>query len=602
MTDQPNPPDLEVNLPSPDSLKVTTERPYRILLVSNLAGSESGALTGPLNEAVVEVNAENFDEVLSAASPTVNFKTTDPLASGNVMVEVELNFTSLKDFNPEPLVQQIPPAKTLMGIRDLVVQRMRGKQSAEQLDSAVKQAVAADSNLAWLPETLKWAPTAEPVSEGAVDDLLGQLDLGDGAGDESPPPKTPIGKMVAAAAGGGSAIPAGEGSSLRRTLAEIDRRISTWLTTVLHAAPVRQLEAAWRSLAHMVSRFEFRKGVRLAVLHSSREQLTERFSSLVIDPVFDEGAEAPGTILVDDLFTNAAPDVEILDELAQHAASLPAVVLSGVSHEFFGVKHAWQVPTLPAFVNMFDQWQFAKWKTLRQQPYSRALGVIFGRGLLRAPHGGEKKQDTDFVYREECVGEKDFLWAGGVIAAGCTIARSFATIGWPTEMVGRLEGFAIGQGGKKGDKQFGPADTTLSMDKAQEMAIAGLNAVITEKGHDSVIVCNGFSTAAPTRAEGFGLLEVSLPYQLFAARLSYLLFELKPHLAGMGPDKLVPFVLGHVRSWLTIDEMPPDEQQVSVQARPVEDAPGVLQLAVTVTAPQRILPGGIPIVLGYRLT
>ena len=80
------------------------------------------------------------------------------------------------------------------------------------------------------------------------------------------------------------------------------------------------------------------------------------------------------------------------------------------------------------------------------------------------------------------------------------------------------------------------------------------------------------------------------------------MLDLKPHVVGLPQEKLVAFVLAHVRDWMTIAGMAPDEQQVAVQARPLEDAPAVLQLAVTVTPPPRLLPGGIPVVVGYRLS
>ena len=606
MTDEPQPPDINVDLPMPDSLKVTTDRPYRILLISDLAGTDKGTLAGPLESGLVEINADNFDEVMSQAGPMVNFTTTDPLKAGNAMAEVQLTFASLKGFQPAAILAQLPATKALMAAREQIVGRLLGKTTPEQLTTEIAKAAGADATLEWLPEALKWTPAAPAVSEDVVDDVLSHLDLGDGQDNEDvAPPKSAIGEIVSAAASGGAGpkIPASEASALRRALAEIDRQASSWLNTILHAPAIQQLEARWRSLGFIVARTDFRKGLRLIVMHAPREQLTERLTSLVIDPVFDEGADAPDVIVVDSEFGNTAPDIEILDEIAQHAASLPAVAITGASAEFFGVKHAWQVATLPAFVNMFDQWQFAKWKTLRGQFYARSLGLVFGRGLLRAPYGGDKRDDlATMSYREECVAEKDFLWATGAVATACTIARSVAESGWPTNMVGRVDGFAVGHGGKKGDKQFGPADTQMPFEKAQELAMAGLNAVITEPHQENIIVCNGFSAAAATRSEGFGHLEVSLPYQLFASRLSTLLLDLKPHLAGKTGDALVGFVLGHARDWLSVEGVAPEEQQISVQAKPLENEPGSLQLAVTITPPPMILPGGVPVVVGYRLS
>lgn len=608
MADKPDQFDLEVSIPTPQGLHVTTDMPYRILIVSDLAGCEQGAVSGPLVEGVVEVNVDTFDGLMAAACPSVRFTTTDPLAAGSVMVELDLRFDSVRAFDPKNLAQQIPAARAMLAAREPLVARMRGKLSAAQLTQAVTQAASSDASLAWLTESMKWSPGKPAAEPGVIDDLLGQIDLGgadtQAAAQPSPPPKTPIGSIISAAAGQAS-IPAEEASAVRRTLAELDRRVSQWLSAVLHSPQVQSLEAAWRSLAFLVSHIEFRKGLRLCALHAPRAEVADRFRARLIDPVFDEGADAPDLIILDYQFNNGAPDLEVLDEFAQHGASLPAVVLAGVSPGFFGVKQAWQVPTLPALISMFDQWQFAKWKTLREQPYARSLGVFFGRCLLRGPHGRQETPDLEFAYRQECVTDRDLVWAAGVIAAATAVSRSVADTGWPTAMAGyvhgRVEGFTTTQGGPKGDKKIGPTDTEMPQPKIEELAVAGINAAVGLRDHDDVVVWNGLTAARAPRADHRAFLEVSLPYQLFAERLSALLLALKPYLSGMGADQVVSVVKAHVCNWLQIEGLPPPEQ-LSVQTRPAEGAPAGLQLAVTVTPPQRVLPGSIPVVLGYRLS
>ena len=297
MAEHPEPPDLEVNIPSAEGLRVTGEEPYHILVLSNLAGSDAGCISGPLADGVVNVSAESFDEVMAEARPKVNYTISDPLASGSVMAEVNLQFDSLKAFGPEALALQLPPTRSLMEIRQRIVARLRGKCSAGELSDAVGRAAASEPALGWLVESIK-ASLAEPAAPPeAVDALLGQIDLGDGSADESaPPPKSPIGSLVSAAASKGAAVPPGEVSSLRRSMGEIDRRVSAWLAAVIHSPQVQQVESAWRSLAFLVSRIDFRKGVRLIVLHAPRDGMMERFVSAVIDPVFDAGAAAPDLI------------------------------------------------------------------------------------------------------------------------------------------------------------------------------------------------------------------------------------------------------------------------------------------------------------------
>lgn len=604
MSDSSLPPDVGVDFPFPEGLRVTRERPFHMLLLADFAGSEQGRLDGPLVDTGVGVSADSFDEVLAAAQPAVAFTVVDPLIPGGPMAEVALTFRTMQDFRPERIAEQLAATRPLHAARELLVQRLLGKLTADVLTAKVSELASAHAVLGWLPDALSTGSAAEAAQN--VDALLDQFDLGgeepSAAESAAAPPKSGVGALVAAAAGaGGMKIPAAEASSLRRALAKLDQQCGTWLNLVLHTPAVQRLESTWRSVALLVSKLDFRAGIRLQLLHAPRAHLADRLVAKVIDPVFDEGAQAPDVLLVDEQFGNTPADLEALDELAQHAASLPLVVLAGVGAAFFGSKHAWQVPALPAFHNHMDQWQFAKYKTLRDQPYARFLGLIFGRALLRAPYVPARDGDLSFAFREDCVGERDLLWASGPIIAACTLSASFAESGWPTGLVGRVDGFANCRGGPKGDKPLGPADTALSMERAQELAAVGLNAIIGYEEETRVVLCNGFSAARPARPEGGAILEISLPYQLFASRLSTLLLDLRPHLTRLDTEKLVAVVLTHVRDWLTVADITPDEQQISVQARPVEGAADGVELAVTVTAPPRVLPGGVPVVVGYRV-
>jgi type VI secretion system protein ImpC len=603
MTEKQPPPDLEVDFGFPEGLKVTADSPYRILVVSDLAGSDAGTLSGPLSSGVVNVTADSFDKILQVANPSLSFSLADPIGTGGGMVAVDLSFDSIRAFDPAQVAARLNGTAALVTVRARIVERMQSECSAEALSTQITTAISNDENLGWLTESLNVRP-APLTDETAVDDVLGQLDLGDDDSSPPPPQKSPIGKAVAAAAGQGE-VPPEEISTLRRTLGEIDRRVSAWLSAVLHAPQFRKIEAKWRSLAWLVSNIESRKGVRLSILHAPHPSLMERFIDSLIDPVFDEGVPAPHLIVVDSSFGNGANDAELIDEFAQHAASLPSVVLVGLSHSFFGVKHAWQVPTLPALVNMFDTWQFAKWKSLREKPYARNLGAVFGRILLRPIHGREEVPELGFSFREACVGENDLLWGSGVFAAAYTVGRSMTSSGWPCGVSGRLhgriEGLPRAKGGKTGDKWYGPADTSTKQARVEEMGYAGINAVVIAEGQeDDAVVSNGMTAARQTKADMNATLEVSLPYQLFAGRLSALLFDLKPHLEGRSGDAMVAMVRSHMRDWLRIKEEP-TEEQVSAQVREDERQPGSLLLAVTVTPPPEILPAGIPVVMGYTV-
>lgn len=602
--------DMDVELNVPEGVPDTTiEVPYVTLVLADLAGGEHGRVEGPWTEGLVAMTADTFDARMASAKPGVNFTLADPTVPGNVMTEVDLTFEALRSFDPLDIASRLPATRQLLEIREELVQRMHGRRTSEQIMQRAHDLAAQDAGLAWLAETLNWSPGKTGSDPGAVDDLLGQLDLGNGS-DESATPSTPsktdIGKLVSSAAGASEAsIPAEEASAVRRTLAEIDKRLNLWLNAILHAEPVQTLEAAWRGLGFLVARTDFRKGLKLQVLHSSKADLADRLNRLVLDPIFDEGATAPDLIIAHYAFGTKGPDMELLDELAQHAASLPAVAIADVGAEFFGVKNAWQVPTLPNLRSMFDQWQFAKWKSLRKEDYAESLGVIFGRGLLRTAYHPHEEKDLAYAFKEQCVGEKDLLWSGGSLAVACTVARSVAKCQWPTAVAGyghgRVAGYATAIGGKRGDKTYGPTDTTMPPPKIQELAVIGVNGLVGVPELDEAIVWNGLTAAMLRRQDPIAVLEVSLAYRLFATRLSALLLSLKPKLAGQGEAETIRLVRQCLCEWLGLEGEPTTEQ-LNVQINTPDEAPSAKFLTVVATPPTTLLPGDVPVTLGYRLS
>lgn len=599
-----NVPDIEVNDTIPSGLKVSADQPYRALLVTSLTGSsEHVTLNGPLNTQVTPVDATRFDDFMRDASPTLTFSLDDPM--GGPPASLTLSFESIKDFHPDSLIAGTALLSSIQSVRVACVERLHGKIKAEDLQTAVDTVINADERYAWIRKSLSWKPQTAS-SDKQIDDVLASLDLGDDAGDDNAAhDRSAVSDAVARAARDENTPSPDEVAGIRRAVAEIDRRLTAWITAILHAPEFQSIEQAWRSLAFLVSHVEFRKGVRLTVLHAAPAQRLPRFIELLIDPVFDEGADAPDVVLVDHNFGGQAPDYEALEELSQNAASIPCIVIAGVGPGFFGVKHAWQIATLPSIPNMFDQWQFAKWKSRRNALESQALGVIFGRGMLRAPYEPREGDELAFRYREQTVGEKDFLWCSGAVGAGVTILRSVTDIGWPTAMAGMIngnvEGFATGTGGKRGDKEFGPTDTRLPQAKIDELGAIGVNALVAPPDEADAVVWNGLSALRPAQLDPNALLEVSLPYRLFASRISNLLFELKPSLEGIGAEAVEKTVKTHVAQWLGLGSTP-ETDDLNILTRQAEDDPGKIELAVTVKPPQSILPAGIPVVMGYRVS
>lgn len=65
----------------------------------------------------VNVDADNFDEVLDGVAPVTNFRVPNHLSEEGGEFGVQLQFREMADFRPEAVVQQVAPLRGLLEAR-----------------------------------------------------------------------------------------------------------------------------------------------------------------------------------------------------------------------------------------------------------------------------------------------------------------------------------------------------------------------------------------------------------------------------------------------------------------------------------------------------
>ena len=65
----------------------------------------------------VNVDADNFDEVLGGVAPATSFRVQNHLSAEGGEFAVQLQFKQMDDFRPEAVVQQVAPLKGLLDAR-----------------------------------------------------------------------------------------------------------------------------------------------------------------------------------------------------------------------------------------------------------------------------------------------------------------------------------------------------------------------------------------------------------------------------------------------------------------------------------------------------
>ena len=88
----------------------------------------------------VNVNPDNFDEVLSGVAPVASFRVANHLSEEGGEFGVQLQFRQMDDFRPESIVQQVAPLKGLLEARTKLADlrnKLAGNDKLEDLLSEV---------------------------------------------------------------------------------------------------------------------------------------------------------------------------------------------------------------------------------------------------------------------------------------------------------------------------------------------------------------------------------------------------------------------------------------------------------------------------------
>jgi type VI secretion system protein ImpB len=122
------------------------ELPFVMGVLGDLTGHPAEPLARLKDRKFVEVNPDNFDDVLASMKPhlafTVENKLSEDPDAGKLAID--LNFTSLDDFSPDAVARQVKPLRELLELRTQLADLRGTLQTNEKLDE-VLQATLGDA-------------------------------------------------------------------------------------------------------------------------------------------------------------------------------------------------------------------------------------------------------------------------------------------------------------------------------------------------------------------------------------------------------------------------------------------------------------------------
>jgi type VI secretion protein, VC_A0107 family len=118
------------------------ELPFVVGVLGDFSGKPEEALPALKNRKFVEVDRDNFDQVLSGMKPRLSYTTDNKLQDDGSKVGVELKFNSIEDFEPDKVVQQVEPLRKLVEARQKLSDLLSKMDGNDKLESLLEGVIS----------------------------------------------------------------------------------------------------------------------------------------------------------------------------------------------------------------------------------------------------------------------------------------------------------------------------------------------------------------------------------------------------------------------------------------------------------------------------
>ncbi|MET1254947.1 type VI secretion system contractile sheath small subunit [Aliikangiella maris] len=134
---------------------VQKELPFVMGVIGDFSGNAS-TVNKPLKDRrFIQIDRDNFDEVLKRQAPALEFKVENTLAGDGSEIGVKLDFNSMADFEPGAIVEQVEPLKKLMDTRNQLRDLMTKIDRSEELEDILEKVLSNTENLDALAKELQ---------------------------------------------------------------------------------------------------------------------------------------------------------------------------------------------------------------------------------------------------------------------------------------------------------------------------------------------------------------------------------------------------------------------------------------------------------------
>lgn len=130
------------------------ELPFVVGVMGDFVGKPEEPLPAFKNRKFVEIDPDNFNQVLAGMKPRLAYTVDNKLQDDGSKMGVELKFNSIEDFEPDQVVQQVEPLRKLVEARQKLADLRSKMDGNEKLESLLEEVITSSDKQKELSDAL----------------------------------------------------------------------------------------------------------------------------------------------------------------------------------------------------------------------------------------------------------------------------------------------------------------------------------------------------------------------------------------------------------------------------------------------------------------
>jgi type VI secretion system protein ImpB len=134
---------------------VKKELPFVVGVMGDFSGQPTKPLKSFKNRKFIQIDGDNFNEVMHKMTPELGFKIKNTLKDDGSEIFVQLKFNSMDDFLPDKVAEQVEPLKKLLEARNKLKELLGKADCSEDLESRLEEILKDTEKIKNLSKDLK---------------------------------------------------------------------------------------------------------------------------------------------------------------------------------------------------------------------------------------------------------------------------------------------------------------------------------------------------------------------------------------------------------------------------------------------------------------